>query len=1130
MIRIFRTVHGMGLALWLCSATVWGQSSDVTFKFLSIEHGLSQQSVSCIEQDHHGFLWAGTQDGLNRFDGHAFTIFRNDPDDSTSLSNNEINSICVDRDGHIWIGTGRGLNRWNSRNDAFDRIPLDPSGPDDVSFIFEESDTHLIVSADDILYRVDKTSGEAGSIFEKKIPRVQGIRRDRQGRMWLATLGEGVVTWDTETNVLTPLPFDPSGKNGVVSKRLYFTHEDAHGNVWIGTNQGLQRWSPSTGRWILFRHDPRDPQSLSSDRVYRLFVDRDSTWWIATADGLNVLDPATLRFRAYRTTDYTLGLNSNQVWNISQDRSGIVWFATQDGMCYTDPEKRTFQKLVHHPLDARSLPDGDVWAITEDRHNQLWIGTFDQGLIRLHRQTGQSKQYRQQVGESGGLRSNLVRALLVDASGRLWIGTWGGGLYTYDTATDRIRRFEHEVFKAPFRERIMTLSEDRQGRLWVGTDGGGLLRWDADREKVDVFQHREDDSTSLSDNGIRAIMQASSGVIWVATRRDLNMSDSDGWTWRRFIHRPDLSRSLSHYGIFDVHEDGQRRIWAATEQGLNLLEGDGFRRFLTKDGLPNEHIYAILEDDQSKLWLSTNKGLVRFYWNGETAEIDAYDESDGLPSHEFNQGAAFKNASGELFFGGPDGITYFRPSAVRKSTYEPRVVLTDFKLFNTSLRPDPKGALTSHITSATHVTLSPGQSVFSIEFAALQFGSPMKNRYAYTLEGFNDGWISTTARARSATYTNLDPGTYRFRVRATNTDGVWSPHEASLLVTVLPPFWQTWWFKIMGVLVLGTLIVGTYRRRVRRIEIQKRQLEEAVLRRTAEITLQKDEIAAKNLKIEKQAAHLQEINVQLEQAVVQLNKTKDQLVQSEKLVSLGQMVAGLAHEINNPLTFIQPNLEFIKDAVNRIDALIPNADPDTAAEWYKIRSDIIDALNGSLHGSERIRSIVHNMRSFSLSDSSQMAWADINEHLDLVVDLFQHAHQDIRIERELRQVPHIRCAIGDLNQCFVDLLDNAARAIGDARRKGLLPDHEGRIIVKTNADQPDLVRIHIADNGVGIPDSIRDRIFDPFFTTRDVGAGRGLGLSAVYGIVQRHHGSIDVRSQEGSGTEFILQLPTGTPK
>lgn len=1125
----FRTVRGIAMFVWLCSSTGWSQSPDITFKFLSREHGLSQQSVSSIVQDHHGFLWAGTQDGLNRFDGHAFTIFRNDPDDSTSLSNNEINLVCVDRHGDIWIGTSRGLNRWDPRRDAFERIRLDDAGNDDVSFVFDESETQLIVAANDHLYRVDKTTRRVRRIFEKQLPQIQEIRRDRRGKFWLATLGEGVVTWDAETDALTRLPYDESGKNGIVSRRLYFTHEDDAGNVWIGTNRGLQRWSPSTGSWRLFRHDPLDPYSISNDRVYRLFIDRDSTWWIATAEGLNVLDPVTLRFRTYRKSDYTLGLNSDHVWSMTQDRSGMVWFATQDGMCYTDPEKRTFQKLVHHPLDPRSLPDGDIWSIAEDHKSRLWIGTFDRGLIRFDRQTGKWRHYLKQAADPDGLQSNLVRALLVDASGQLWIGTWGGGLHTYDGDADRIRSFRHEIFKAPFRDRIMALTEDRRGRLWVGTDGGGLLRWDAGRKTVEVFQHRPEDSTSLSDNGIRAIVPSVSGTIWVATRRYLNSSDSDGRSWKRFLHRPDDPRSLSHYGTLAVHEDTQGRIWVATEQGLNLLEKDGFRRFLSKDGLPNEHIYSIQEDGKGKLWLSTNQGLVRFYWNGEKADIDAYDVSDGLQSDEFNQGAAFKNSSGELFFGGPDGVTYFRPSSVNKSTYEPGVVFTDFKLFNASLRPAPEGPLTTHITSATRVTLTPGQSVFSIDFAALQFGSPMKNRYAYTLEGFNDGWIETTAKARTATYTNLDPGTYRFRVRASNTDGVWSPHEAALTIVVLPPFWQTWWFKTFAALLLVGSVAATYGRRVRRIETQKRQLEEAVLRRTAEITLQKDEIAAKNFEIEKQAAHLQDVNAQLEQTVVQLNKTKDQLVQSEKLVSLGQMVAGLAHEINNPLTFIHPNLEFIKDAVGRMDAWVQHTDPDAAARWDKIRSDITDALNGSLNGSERIRSIVHNMRSFSLSDSSQMTWTNLNEHLDLVVDLFQHAHQDIRIERDLQDIPHIRCAIGDLNQCFVDLLDNAARAIVDARRKGQLTDREGRIVVKSCADRPDLVRIHIADNGVGIPDSIRDRIFDPFFTTRDVGAGRGLGLSAVYGIVQRHQGSIDVRTHEGSGTEIILQLPAGSP-
>ena len=809
------------------ATTAFSQPNIVPFKRITTEDELSQSAVYAIAQDRRGFMWFGTQDGLNRHDGYRFTVFQHDPLDSLSLSANWIAALHEDRHGALWVGThGGGLNRYDPQTGHFTAYR----------------------------HRPDDDASLAGDI-------VSAIYEDRDGALWIGTYN-GLSRFDPGAGAFTTYRHDPADPTSLGSNRALVLAEDADGVLWVGTDEGgLNRLDRDTGQFTAYRHDPSDPTSLSADVILSLYADRAGTLWVGTAGGgLNRFDAATEAFTTYRNDPAApTSLSHNRVLSIAEDADGVLWVGTDGGgLNRFDPQTERFTRLRHDPADTRSLAHDVVSSIFEDRAGTLWVGTAGGGLSKKAR----FLRYRHRPGAPNTLPNNPILAFHEDRAGRLWIGTDGGGLSQLDSADGRFTTYTHNQADPASlgSNRVMTVTEGRDG-LWIATSNG-LDRLDPAAGRFTHFRHDPDDTTSLSDNRLFFAYEAPSepGVLWVGTWDGLNRFDPEtgqvttyhvdpddttslsnnrvisihedraGMLWIgtfggglnrfdratgvfvRFRHHPNDPHSLSHDIVASIYEDAAGTLWIGTAEGLNRFEPESgtFTRFTQRDGLPNNTIYGILEDDRGGLWMSTNKGLSRF--DPLTETFTNYDLGDGLQSNEFSQGSYYKSPTGAFFFGGIKGFNHFHPDRLYR-TAPPPVVLTAVGTDEENEDLLPAGV--------EAVTIAKDK-VFSFEFATLDYANPAKNRYAFKLDGVDKDWHFRGADRRFATYPNLKGGTYTLRVRGANADGVWNDDGAALRVTVVPPFWETWWFRLLAATALlgalGSLAYAWHRVRIRRVE------------------------------------------------------------------------------------------------------------------------------------------------------------------------------------------------------------------------------------------------------------------------------------------------------------------------
>jgi PAS domain S-box-containing protein len=853
----------LGLLVPFAAAEPPAEDIPNRFDHLTIANGLSQGSALTILQDRQGFIWVGTEDGLNRYDGFSFKIYR--PTESpNSLSDRWVRALYEDSQGVLWVGTLNGLNRYDRKRDNFLRFLNKPIEPQSLS--------HNSILA---------------------------IREDRRGTLWVGTEGGGLNALDPQTGRFRVFLNDPGNPAGLSHNSVFDIREDSDGLLWLATDGGLNRLDPKTGSITRFKHDPRNPLSLSDDRVRAVFVDRNGTLWAGTeGGGLNVFNPKTGGFTRYRrifnqprslshdnvytiaqdrdgrlligtndglnqfhpqTGDFTIvrnvpsrpeTLSYDFVDSIYEDRTGILWIGTRGrGINKSVPDRSRFRLFESRPDDPSSLTSNYIRAIAEDTSGDLWIGTEDKGLNRLDRRTGNITRYRHDPRRSNGLSSDNVYALKADGSGGLWIGTLGGGLNRYDPRTGTFTSFRHSPGDpgSLSLDSVRSVLVDKRGTLWVGTEGGGLNRRDAGRDSFVHYRHQSNDASSLGHDIVRALYEDRSGTLWVGTfGGGLNRMDGEKGTFVQYRHDPARIDSLSSDLVVCLNEDAKGNIWIGSPAGLDRLDPKTgtISHFTEKDGLPNNVAYGVLIDRAGMVWVSGNRGLGRLDPGKRT--VKTYDVSDGLQGNEFNGGAYFMTAAGEMFFGGTDGLNGFFPERLRDNPYPPPVVITDFQIFNKSvpvgLPVNGRVVLSESILETTDVELRLRDRLISIEFAALHFAAPEKNRYAYRLEGLEDEWNEVSDR-RFVSYANLKPGRYTFRVKASNNDGVWNRGGAALRIRIATPLWMAWWFR--GLILLGLALTGftLIRRRITGIRRRTELLEQKVDARTSalrqEITVRK---------------------------------------------------------------------------------------------------------------------------------------------------------------------------------------------------------------------------------------------------------------------------------------------------
>ena len=697
----------------------------------------------------------------------------------------------------LWVGTDGGgliaLNLTTNQSKIYKRSPDVPQSlsGNSINAIYEDQAGELWVGTDFGLDHFDPTNAKFALSFEDPVAgssfignvSVLSIAEDEQGALWIGTAG-GLFEWNRSQNLLTEYHHDTNIPESLSDNSVTCILEDSKGGLWFGTRKGLDLFDNTQNRFINYIHDPNDPNSLASDSIRSIYEDRSGVLWIGTSGGLNKYARATQKFALYQ----------------------------------------------HNPNLPNSLSDNNIWSIYEDHLGSLWVGTFFAGLDRLDRKSDTVTVYQNNPGDPNSLSGNEIRAILEDHNGNLWVGMERGGLDRFDAQTGTFITYRHDSAdpNSLSNDDVFSIFEDDLGRLWIGTQRGGLNRFDPATGTFIHYQHDGNDPMSFSEDNVRAINEDNTGVLWIGTLGggiDLWDGQSDHFTVYR--NDPKNSLSLSSDEVSCINEDKQGIIWVGTfGGGLNRFDrtNQTFIHYNQKDGLPDDTVYGILTNLGGDLWLSTNKGLSKFDPN--TKIFRNYDVSDGLQGDQFNPGAFFQSKSGEMFFGGTQGLNAFYPAQVVDNPIPPPLMITAFQKFNQTVQTD--------LNPNEIIPLSYRDNFVSFEFAALDYNAPEKNQYAYMLEGVDKDWVYAGTR-RYASYTNLRGGNYTFRVKASNNDGIWNSQGTAIHIHITPPFWQTWWFIGIVCLVAGGGAFGGYRLRVRDIEARNRELAKRVEQRTHDL-------------------------------------------------------------------------------------------------------------------------------------------------------------------------------------------------------------------------------------------------------------------------------------------------------
>ena len=821
------------LLLSLLIPPVFAQIRVDRFNNIGVEQGLSSYRMYDMVQDPMGYLWIATMDGLDRYDGYTFTVFKHDDHDSTSLSDNLVASLCIDKSGDVWaVTSGATLHRFLKSRQKFERFRLNLSSDqgndvNSIRSIYQDMNGFLWASTAKLgLWQIRVPSGEYSSGGARELTCIRHVH-------------------------------DPLEPGSLASNRILSVLMDHAGVLWVGTDQGLDALEPGAQHFKHYRHTSKDPISISDNEVSSLLEDKSGVLWIGTANGiLDAMDKTRSRVRPYRLSGNGMATLTEPIVTLGEQDSSHLWVGTHAGVFRLDRITGQSSRLVHDPLDPNSLADDYIMKILEDRSGNTWFVT-DRGLSKLIKRTAEFVHYRHEPNRSlpqsvtailndandvlwvgtengiktfdskshhkayyqpgtsrGNLHGDYVQSIFQDREGNVWVGTGEGGLNKYRTDGS----FDYFTW-LPTKKvyTVMSICEDSSGKLWIGTLGEGLLRFDPQRKGFDQFKNDPAISGSLSHNVVPAVLADRLNRLWIGTEGgglnilDLNSLQGSSANFVHLRHDPLDARSISNDRIHALGEDHDGGLWISTDYGLDLYDQqkDSLVHVLRNGQSFEGLILGIVEDDHANLWLSTmQNGLYRF--DPVRKGLEEYDVDDGLQSNKFYY-ASSRSKTGEIILGGEDGFNVFHPDKIGKNSCEPRVVLTEFRIFNEPVRT----------TFSAEVKLNYDQNYFSFEFAALDLTMPWKNEYMYMLEGFDKTWVHS-GRRRMAAYTNIDPGHYIFRVRGSNNDGTWGREELTIPVTIRPPIWATWWFRSLVVLTVLAVARALYRYRVSKLlEIER---------------------------------------------------------------------------------------------------------------------------------------------------------------------------------------------------------------------------------------------------------------------------------------------------------------------
>jgi PAS domain S-box-containing protein len=835
-----------------------GEYSDIKFEHISSEQGLSQNTVFCFLQDSIGFLWTGTQNGLNRYDGHTFKVYYNDPGDPNSLSHGFVISIYEDQSGILWIGTwGGGLNKFDRETETFTTYKHIPGNAkslsnNNVRAICEDNSGTLWIGTDNGLNRFDREKQEfihypVGKSIDSSKPngqRINSMLKDKTGKILVGT-DKGLYYCKQEEDGFSITKCQKkSTERDFIPQKISALHETNEGILWVGTGKGLYNLIQENDEII---HDTREINRkfdrLKDERISSIYRDSAGKLWIGTQNnGFFLFNPQEEHLAHHKCDRQDPdSLNHMEVLSIYEDKSGVIWIGTDGGgINKFDPKRKKFNLYRNVPGDPNSLSYDDVMAICRGKNDIIWIGTRGKGINKFDPKEKRFYHYEIPHTVSKNPNRNKISAVREDNDGVVWVGADEAGLYKFIPEKEI---FVHEKELVKENEDVVCLYVDKQNVLWVGTMDGGLIQIDKNREKSRRYKNNANDPNSLSDDKVFSICEDSYGALWVGTASGgLNKFDKKE-QFIRYRHKQGDPTSLSHNFIITIYRDRSGTMWTGTNGGgINKINSqpdqkETFSAYYNHDGFASNVIYAILEDNDNNLWLSTNKGLSRF--NPRANTFRNYTIRDDLQGYEFNGRVACKDKKGEMYFGGINGLNSFDPGKIgeKENKSPPPVIITSFKRQGQEVKLDPS------ITNRECLELSYRDDFISLEFAALDFSEPDKNQYKYKLEPIHKDWIYSGYK-NNVDLINLEPGKYQFRVMGSNNDGAWSEPGKSIKIIVTPPFTQTLWFYICLVGFIGGSILGFVGWRINNIKNTNRRLQKEIDERlrTEEKLLEKEEL------------------------------------------------------------------------------------------------------------------------------------------------------------------------------------------------------------------------------------------------------------------------------------------------
>jgi signal transduction histidine kinase/ligand-binding sensor domain-containing protein/DNA-binding response OmpR family regulator len=1073
-----KTIYIFILTLFILNLTAPAQISHINFTSITSKEGLLSNSVNAILKDRLGLMWFATDDGLNRFDGTNFKVYRTRRGDTTSLLANEILALHEDKRGNLWIGTsGGGFSCYNRRKDIFQHFPKNKNIPglthnSVIRSICSDYLGNIWIAHYEGLYVLDPNSNHiskmellAGKNSAVIKTTLQYVFEDSKHRIWIAT-DNGLFLYTPETKTFKQFVHNDLDKFSISSNKVRAIAEDRSGNIWVGTTEGLCRMQPNADNFITYRHIPGDAASLSNNIINCITTGEDGLLWIGTTEGLNVFHPQKQQFTVFTPeTGNIHSLTSTFVRCAYIDKQGIYWFGTfRGGINKYDKNINLFNLVQGSAFKGNNATIPAFTAFAENKNGNVFIGTDGAGLFEFDRKTKLIRPVP--VTLKGELtQSPRILALQKARDNKLYIGTLAHGAIIMDLLTGSFQQVQTGAGAGnQYNNDIFSLLEDSKGNIWAGTNGDGLyvIRNNRVIARYTPFPNAAANEFQLPVNGyIRAIMEDREGRIWIGSHGGgLAVLHPDGkWT----VYTKDNS-SLPNDKIHAMLCDSHGQIWVGTfGGGLSLYDKskDQFITFSEQDGLPNTTIYQILEDLQGGIWFSTNTGISSF--DIRQKKFRNFTSYNGVQPNNFVHASGIRMPNGELFFGGLQGINYFNPAALTVNRNVPTVLLTELKISNKSVVPGDDSPIKEHITVAREIRLDYKQN-FALSFVALNYTIPKENQYAYKLEGFDRDW-NFTGPVNAASYTNLDPGEYLFQVKAGNNDDVWSKGETLIKIYVRPPFWRTIYAFIFYLLAIGGLLLYIRYRGI--------------------------------AKLRKQFA--------LEQEREQGRRMRE--MDRLKL----KFLTNLSHDFRTPISLI----------MGPVDQLITEGSANGQ----------LDKLNMIRRNARRLLNLVNQLLDFRKMEEHelrlQLSKGDfisfVKEVSESFRDMAEQKHIDFIFKSDTGKM-EVLFDHDKIERVLFNLLSNAFKFTLEG----------GTIAVEINKasvndKENNRVSIKVRDTGIGIPDDKKEKIFARFFQHYSAGAvlnqGTGIGLSITKEFVKMHGGAIDVDSEPGKGSVFTIELP-----